>query len=150
MKARLVITVAKWPPCLQPSAVAFFFLYAVLPHFRQHPLDLGLYLGHSQLLHCEAGGYPKPTTIWYKSGIEVTASNYKILGVLITAIGDLLVRDAQLSQTGAYYCVAISSVGVTQSKVAQVDVFSECFALLARERGEEREKPKRDRQLQMH
>ena len=69
--------------------------------------------GTDVTLECEAEGVPRPAITWLKDGRPVTHGN----GAQVLSDGRLLqIREARVSDTGRYTCVAVNVAGTTDSK----------------------------------
>ncbi|XP_031431207.1 LOW QUALITY PROTEIN: hemicentin-1 [Clupea harengus] len=80
---------------------------------RSGPAELTVTRGTDVTLECEAEGVPRPAITWLKDGRPVTHGN----GAQVLSDGRLLqIREARVSDTGRYTCVAVNVAGTTDSK----------------------------------
>ncbi|XP_078451083.1 roundabout homolog 1-like [Lampetra planeri] len=87
--------------------------------FRQQPADVVAAAGEAAMLECvPPRGHPEPTVSWKKDGVILRSGNdaVRING------GRLSISEVRRSDGGEYVCVATNSVGVRESKPAQLFV----------------------------
>ncbi|XP_017539937.2 WAP, Kazal, immunoglobulin, Kunitz and NTR domain-containing protein [Pygocentrus nattereri] len=86
------------------------------PTLYSNPQHQAVYLGGTVSFHCDVIGHPKPDVTWEKQSERrehlVMRPDQMYGNVVITNIGQLVVYNAQVSDTGIYTCVARNSVGV--------------------------------------
>ena len=64
-------------------------------------------------LQCEADGVPRPAVTWLKDGRPITGQR----GAQVLNEGRLLqIKDAKVSDTGRYTCVAVNVAGQADGK----------------------------------
>ncbi|XP_030626728.1 hemicentin-1 [Chanos chanos] len=72
------------------------------------PKEVKIKVNNTLTLECEAQAIPTPTLIWYKDGQILKADEH----IRITANGRILqIKQAQVSDTGRYTCVAANVAG---------------------------------------
>lgn len=75
--------------------------------------DITVTKGGDVTLQCAAEGVPRPAVTWLKDGRPVTGQQ----GAKILNEGRLLrIKDAKVSDTGRYTCIAINVAGQADSK----------------------------------
>ncbi|NXL89730.1 HMCN1 protein, partial [Alectura lathami] len=78
-----------------------------------HPSEVVVTQGSEVLLECKAQGIPEPAVTWMKDGRPLGSGG----DVAILHDGHLLqLRDAQVSDTGRYVCVAANVAGLSDRK----------------------------------
>jgi len=83
--------------------------------FLLEPKNRTAFVGESVWFHCAATGSPKPRITWLKhdqGGRPLNEEKYKA-----HANGSLNIRNAQLSDTGRYFCIAATHVDLRQKTV---------------------------------
>ncbi|XP_063057327.1 hemicentin-1 isoform X2 [Engraulis encrasicolus] len=80
---------------------------------RSGPAEVTVTRGTDVTLECEAEGVPRPAITWLKDGRPVAHGN----GAQVLSEGRLLqIREARVSDTGRYTCVAHNVAGTTDTK----------------------------------
>ncbi|KAL2089466.1 hypothetical protein ACEWY4_014154 [Coilia grayii] len=80
---------------------------------RSGPGEVTVTRGTDVTLECEAEGVPRPAITWLKDGRPVAHGN----GAQVLSEGRLLqIREARVSDTGRYSCVAVNVAGTTDTK----------------------------------
>ncbi|XP_034035488.1 hemicentin-1 [Thalassophryne amazonica] len=75
--------------------------------------DVTVTKGGSVTLQCVADGVPRPAVTWLKDGRPITGQN----GAKVLNEGRLLqIKDAKVSDTGRYTCIAVNVAGQADSK----------------------------------
>lgn len=75
--------------------------------------DITVTKGGDVTLQCAAEGVPRPAVTWLKDGRPVTGQQ----GAKILNEGRLLqIKDAKVSDTGRYTCIAVNVAGQADSK----------------------------------
>lgn len=83
------------------------------PTLYSNPQHRLVYLGGTVSFHCDVIGHPKPDITWEKqSERQIMRPDQMYGNVVITNIGQLVVYNAQVFDTGIYTCIARNSVGV--------------------------------------
>ncbi|XP_062865682.1 WAP, Kazal, immunoglobulin, Kunitz and NTR domain-containing protein [Trichomycterus rosablanca] len=86
------------------------------PTLYSNPQHRAVYLGGTVSFHCDVVGYPKPDITWEKQSERQIMKPDQMYGnVVITNIGQLVVYNAQVWDTGIYTCVARNSVGALRA-----------------------------------
>ncbi|KAK2818367.1 hypothetical protein Q7C36_022300 [Tachysurus vachellii] len=86
------------------------------PTLYSNPQHRIVYLGGTVNFHCDVNGHPKPDITWEKqSEHQIMRPDQMYGNVVITNIGQLVVYNAQVLDTGIYTCVARNSVGVLRA-----------------------------------
>ena len=87
------------------------------------PMSTKVAQGDVAVMKCLAPrGYPEPKTTWFKNGDHLDPSSSK--RIRFTDTGSLVIRDAENSDTGEYFCRAENLVGSRDSDVARLSVHS--------------------------
>ncbi|XP_030636159.1 WAP, Kazal, immunoglobulin, Kunitz and NTR domain-containing protein [Chanos chanos] len=89
------------------------------PTLYTNPSHQSVYLGGTVTFHCDVTGHPKPDVTWEKQ-VErkeriVMRPDQMYGNVVITNIGQLVVYNAQVWDTGIYTCIARNSAGVLRA-----------------------------------
>nr|XP_054608122.1 hemicentin-1 isoform X2 [Nothobranchius furzeri] len=75
--------------------------------------DVAVMKGGDLTLHCAAEGVPRPAITWLKDGRPITSQH----GAKVQNEGRLLqIKDAKVSDTGRYTCIAVNVAGQADSK----------------------------------
>ncbi|XP_074490966.1 hemicentin-1 isoform X1 [Sebastes fasciatus] len=75
--------------------------------------DVAVTKGGDVTLQCAAEGVPRPAVTWLKDGRPITGQH----GAKVLSEGRLLqIKDAKVSDTGRYTCIAVNVAGQTDSK----------------------------------
>uniref|UniRef100_A0A8C2ZWU4 Hemicentin-1 n=1 Tax=Cyclopterus lumpus TaxID=8103 RepID=A0A8C2ZWU4_CYCLU len=75
--------------------------------------DVAVTKGGDVILQCAAEGVPRPAVTWLKDGRPITGQH----GAMIQSEGRLLqIKDAKVSDTGRYTCIAVNVAGQADSK----------------------------------
>ncbi|ROJ94327.1 WAP, Kazal, immunoglobulin, Kunitz and NTR domain-containing protein [Anabarilius grahami] len=89
------------------------------PTLYSNPQHQVIYLGGTASFHCDVIGHPKPDVTWEKQSElheRIVMRPDQMYGnVVITNIGQLVVYNAQMLDTGIYTCIARSSAGVLRA-----------------------------------
>uniref|UniRef100_Q6NUX0-2 Isoform 2 of WAP, Kazal, immunoglobulin, Kunitz and NTR domain-containing protein n=1 Tax=Danio rerio TaxID=7955 RepID=Q6NUX0-2 len=89
------------------------------PTLYSSPQQQVTYLGGTVSFHCDVIGQPKPEVTWEKQSDEqeqvVMRADQMFGNVVITSIGQLVVYNAQVWDSGIYSCVARNSAGVLRA-----------------------------------
>ena len=89
---------------------------SVRPSIRRSEGDtdnVALTKGGDVTLQCDAEGVPRPAITWLKDGRPITGQH----GAKVLNEGRLLkIKDAKVSDTGRYTCIAVNVAGQTDSK----------------------------------
>lgn len=92
------------------------FLTAVRPSISRSEGvddDVTVTKGGDVTLQCAAEGVPRPAITWLKDGRPVTGQH----GAKVLNEGRLLqIKDAKVSDTGRYTCIAVNLAGQADSK----------------------------------
>ncbi|XP_050974920.1 WAP, Kazal, immunoglobulin, Kunitz and NTR domain-containing protein isoform X1 [Labeo rohita] len=93
-----------------------------LPTLYSNPQHQVIYLGGTASFHCDVIGHPKPDVTWEKQseGQERIAMRPDRMygNVVITNIGQLVVYNAQVWDTGIYSCIARNAAGSLRADYA--------------------------------
>ena len=97
-------------------------MFSVLQEdFRMMPMSTKVAQGDVAVMKCLAPrGYPEPTTTWFKNGGVLDPASSK--RIRVTETGNLVIRDAEKSDAGEYYCRAENMVATRDSDVARLSV----------------------------
>ncbi|KAK6300595.1 hypothetical protein J4Q44_G00286930 [Coregonus suidteri] len=106
------------------------------PTLFSNPSHQSVYIGGTVSFHCDVMGVPRPVVTWEKQSERheslVMRPDRMYGNVVITNIGQLVVYNAQVWDTGIYTCVARNAAGVLRAdyplsviRRAEEDVFSE-------------------------
>uniref|UniRef100_UPI0037E98E31 WAP, Kazal, immunoglobulin, Kunitz and NTR domain-containing protein n=1 Tax=Semicossyphus pulcher TaxID=241346 RepID=UPI0037E98E31 len=86
------------------------------PTLYSNPRHQSIYVGGTVSFHCDVIGVPKPDVTWEKQSERrerlVMRPDQMYGNVVITNIGQLVIYNAQVWDTGIYTCIARNSVGV--------------------------------------
>lgn len=75
--------------------------------------DIAVTKGGDVTLQCAAEGVPRPAVTWLKDGRPITSQH----GAKVLNEGRLLqIKDAKVSDTGRYTCIAVNVAGQADSK----------------------------------
>ncbi|XP_032420052.1 WAP, Kazal, immunoglobulin, Kunitz and NTR domain-containing protein [Xiphophorus hellerii] len=89
------------------------------PTLYSNPHHQSIYVGGTVSFHCDVIGVPRPDVTWEKQSERrerlVMRPDQMYGNVVITNIGQLVVYNAQVWDTGIYTCIARNSVGVLQA-----------------------------------
>uniref|UniRef100_A0A3Q2R270 WAP, follistatin/kazal, immunoglobulin, kunitz and netrin domain containing 1 n=1 Tax=Fundulus heteroclitus TaxID=8078 RepID=A0A3Q2R270_FUNHE len=89
------------------------------PTLYSNPHHQSVYVGGTVSFHCDVIGVPRPDVTWEKQSERrerlVMRPDQMYGNVVITNIGQLVVYNAQVWDTGIYTCIARNSVGVLQA-----------------------------------
>ncbi len=92
------------------------FLTSVRPSIRRSEGDrddVAVTKGSDVTLQCAAEGVPRPAVTWLKDGRPITGQH----GAKVLNEGRLLhIKDAKVSDTGRYTCIAVNVAGQADSK----------------------------------
>lgn len=92
------------------------FLTSVRPsikHSGGDSDDIAVTKGGDVTLQCAAEGVPRPAVTWLKDGRPITGQH----GAKVLNEGRLLqIKDAKVSDTGRYTCIAVNVAGQADSK----------------------------------
>lgn len=90
------------------------FLHLVRPSIKHGSTeDVTVTRGGNVTLQCAAEGVPRPAVTWLKDGRPVTGHH----GAKVLNEGQLLqIKDAKVSDTGRYTCIAVNVAGQADSK----------------------------------
>lgn len=92
------------------------FLTSVRPSIRRTEGDadeVTVIKGGDVTLQCDAEGVPRPAVTWLKDGRPITGQH----GAKVLNEGRLLqIKDAKVSDTGRYTCIAVNVAGQADSK----------------------------------
>uniref|UniRef100_A0A3P8SLY4 Ig-like domain-containing protein n=1 Tax=Amphiprion percula TaxID=161767 RepID=A0A3P8SLY4_AMPPE len=92
------------------------FLTSVRPSIRGSEGDtddITVTKGGDVTLQCAAEGVPRPAVTWLKDGRPITGQH----GAKVLNEGQLLqIKDAKVSDTGRYTCIAVNVAGQADSK----------------------------------
>ncbi|XP_059902565.1 WAP, Kazal, immunoglobulin, Kunitz and NTR domain-containing protein isoform X2 [Gadus macrocephalus] len=92
---------------------------ALPPTLFSNPAPQSTYVGGTVSFHCDALGLPKPEVTWEKQserrGRLVMRPDRMYGNVVITNIGQLVVYNAQVWDTGVYTCVARNAAGALRA-----------------------------------
>lgn len=92
------------------------FLTSVRPSIRRSEGDsddVAVTKGGDVTLQCAAEGVPRPAVTWLKDGRPITGQH----GAKVLNEGRLLqIKDAKVSDTGRYTCIAVNVAGQADSK----------------------------------
>ncbi|KPI98678.1 Roundabout-like 2 [Papilio xuthus] len=93
------------------------------PRIKEHPADTVVGRSEPATLRCVAEGKPKPTILWYKDAVLLTATDHPHRVLLEDGLLFLRVmRGKKESDEGVYWCVARNSVGEAVSKNATLTI----------------------------
>lgn len=96
--------------------ISLAFLTSVRPSIRLSEGDsddIAVTKGGDVTLQCAAEGVPQPAVTWLKDGRPITGQH----GAKVLNEGRLLqIKDAKVSDTGRYTCIAVNVAGQTDSK----------------------------------
>jgi hypothetical protein len=81
--------------------------------------DIAVFVGSSVSLFCLATGGPRPSYNWYAQQQDRRLTNE---GRVTVSGGDLLISNAQTSDSGGYYCNASNTAGSVRSQTILVRV----------------------------
>ncbi|KAL1005854.1 hypothetical protein UPYG_G00064800 [Umbra pygmaea] len=106
------------------------------PRLFSNPSHQSVYVGGTVNFHCDVLGTPRPEVTWEKQserrGSLVMRPDRMYGNVVITNIGQLVVYNAQVWDTGIYICVARNARGLLRAdyplsviRRAEDDIFSE-------------------------
>ncbi|KAI8499172.1 hypothetical protein Bbelb_229360, partial [Branchiostoma belcheri] len=93
----------------------------VTPTFTETPTDLTVQPGGEISLPCSAVGEPQPAITWSKDGIQISESSKYGL----SAIGHLIIRGVDQSDTGRYECSARNTIGFVSTSMQFTVLVSE-------------------------
>ncbi|XP_066522640.1 WAP, Kazal, immunoglobulin, Kunitz and NTR domain-containing protein 2 [Hoplias malabaricus] len=83
------------------------------------PTQQSVFVGETASFLCEVSGWPKPEITWEKQleGKEnvVMKPNHVLGNVVVTNVGQLVIYNAQLEDTGVYTCTATNPGGSIQA-----------------------------------
>ncbi|XP_068607351.1 WAP, Kazal, immunoglobulin, Kunitz and NTR domain-containing protein [Brachionichthys hirsutus] len=86
------------------------------PTLHSNPRHQSVYAGGTVSFHCDAIGFPGPDVTWEKQNERrerlVMRPDQMYGNVVITNIGQLVIYNAQVWDTGIYTCIARNSVGI--------------------------------------
>ena len=101
-----------------PISICYFPLFAVLKEdFKVQPRDQKRGVGETVVLDCRPPkGLPEPRVSWRKDG-ETVEENSRIQ---MAAVGNLVINNAQKSDSGVYACLAKNVAGEKTSRPANV------------------------------
>ncbi|KAK9981898.1 hypothetical protein ABG768_001421 [Culter alburnus] len=89
------------------------------PTLYSNPQHQVIYLGGTASFHCDVIGHPKPDVTWEKQSEVheriVMRPDQMYGNVVITNIGQLVVYNGQMWDTGIYSCIARNSAGVLRA-----------------------------------
>lgn len=89
------------------------------PTLYSNPHHQSIYVGGTVNFHCDVIGVPRPDVTWEKQSDRrerlVMKPDQMYGNVVITNIGQLVVYNAQVWDTGIYTCIARNSVGVLRA-----------------------------------
>lgn len=89
------------------------------PTLYSNPHHQSIYVGGTVSFHCDIIGVPRPDVTWEKQSERrerlVMRPDQMYGNVVITNIGQLVVYNAQVWDTGIYTCIARNSVGVLRA-----------------------------------
>ncbi|KAJ3614260.1 hypothetical protein NHX12_017834 [Muraenolepis orangiensis] len=92
---------------------------ALAPTLFSNPTHQSIYVGGTVSVHCDAVGLPKPHVTWEKQserrGRLVMRPDQMYGNVVITNIGQLVIYNAQVWDTGIYTCVARNLAGALRA-----------------------------------
>ena len=92
-----------------------------VPYITEQPLNASILSTQDVMLNCTSTGLPIPNIIWYFNGDFLINSLQGTVGRLsVLANGALEITNAQLSDTGQYYCVVMNTEGSVTSSVASL------------------------------
>ncbi|KAM7393785.1 hypothetical protein PAMP_020633 [Pampus punctatissimus] len=89
------------------------------PTLYSNPHHQSIYVGGTVSFHCDVIGVPRPDVTWEKQSERrerlVMRPDQMYGNVVITNIGQLVIYNAQVWDTGIYTCIARNSVGVLRA-----------------------------------
>ncbi|XP_048104989.1 WAP, Kazal, immunoglobulin, Kunitz and NTR domain-containing protein [Alosa alosa] len=89
------------------------------PTLYSNPSHQSVYVGGTVSFHCDVIGMPRPDVTWEKQSERreriVMRPDQMYGNVVITNIGQLVVYNAQVWDTGIYTCIARNTVGVLRA-----------------------------------
>ncbi|XP_028829475.1 WAP, Kazal, immunoglobulin, Kunitz and NTR domain-containing protein [Denticeps clupeoides] len=89
------------------------------PTLYSNPSHQSVYVGGTVSFHCDVIGVPKPDVTWEKQSERqdriIMRPDQMYGNLVITTIGQLVVYNAQLWDTGIYTCIAGNSVGILRA-----------------------------------
>ncbi|XP_062391171.1 WAP, Kazal, immunoglobulin, Kunitz and NTR domain-containing protein [Sardina pilchardus] len=89
------------------------------PTLYSNPSHQSVYVGGTVSFHCDVIGMPRPDVTWEKQSERreriVMRPDQMYGNVVITNIGQLVVYNAQVWDTGIYTCIARNAVGVLRA-----------------------------------
>ncbi|KTF84028.1 hypothetical protein cypCar_00036533 [Cyprinus carpio] len=89
------------------------------PTLHSNPQQQVIYQGGTVSFHCDVTGHPQPDITWEKQsegGERIVMRPDQMYGnVVITNIGQLVVYNAQVWDTGIYTCIARNTAGALQA-----------------------------------
>ena len=89
--------------------------------FRMMPVSSKVAQGEVAVMKClPPRGYPEPTVTWFKNGAILDPSSSK--RIRVTDTGDLVIRDAENSDTADYFCRAQNMVASRDTDVVRLSV----------------------------
>ncbi|CAH1252881.1 PXDN [Branchiostoma lanceolatum] len=90
----------------------------VTPTFTETPTDLSVQAGGEVTLPCSAVGEPQPAITWNKDGIQITGMFFTESSKYgLSAIGHLIIRGVDQSDTGRYECSARNTIGFASTSM---------------------------------
>lgn len=100
----------------EPSLTALAQEEPAPPTLYSNPRHQSVYVGGTVSFHCDVVGVPRPDVTWEKQGEHrqrlVMRPDQMYGNVVVTNIGQLVIYNAQVWDTGIYTCVARNSAGV--------------------------------------
>lgn len=89
------------------------------PTLYSNPHHQSIYVGGTVSFHCDVVGVPRPDVTWEKQSERrerlVMRPDQMYGNVVITNIGQLVIYNAQVWDTGIYTCIARNSAGVLRA-----------------------------------
>ena len=96
-------------------------LNCTVPYIVAQPQNASILSTQNVVLNCTSTGLPIPDTTWYFNGAFLTNSFLGTDGrITVLTNGALYIANAQLTDTGQYYCYVSSTEGNDTSSVANL------------------------------
>nr|XP_032655281.1 WAP, Kazal, immunoglobulin, Kunitz and NTR domain-containing protein 1 isoform X2 [Chelonoidis abingdonii] len=89
------------------------------PALYNNPFHQSVYVGGTVSFHCDVSGRPRPDITWEKQSDHqenfIMRPDQMYGNVVVTNIGQLVIYNAQLEDTGIYTCTARNSAGLLRA-----------------------------------